>query len=266
MQHRFATPLVLLGASAVSLFLAGCAAGPTRGPNGSPLSDIRTGNWQVSSSAAPAVHLPAISGSLQGSAAALTGTFHSKSLTACVAPTAVFSVSGTTDNTGLVTLSGPLAGGTLTVSGTLSTDGQSLTNATYNVAGGTCGFVAPALAQAQAYMPISGAYTGTFHDGDGQIATVQATLTQSADANEDGNYTLTGTATPNNPCFSASVPISATAVSGGNFTFTYTDPNTSSSVTATGLFSADATTLTVTGWTSSGTCGSDSGTGSMAHG
>ena len=176
-----------------------------------------------------------------------------------------FAVSGKADSKGLVTLAGPVAGGTLTLSGTLAADGQSLTDATYNVAGGACGFLAPASAQAQVYMPISGAYSGTFRDGDGQIATVQATLSQSADANGDGNYTLTGTAAPNNPCFSASVPVSATTVSGGNFTLTYTDPNTSNSVTATGLFSADASTLTVTNWTSSGSCGSDSGTGTMTH-
>ena len=265
LQHRFAKPLVLLGASAVSLLLAGCAAGPTRGPNGSPLPDIRTGNWQVSSSAAAAIRLPAISGSLQGSTAALTGTFHSKSQIACVAPTAAFSVSGKADHTGLITLTGPVAGGTLTITGTLAADGQSLSNATYNVSGGACAFLATVSAQAQAYMPISGAYTGTYRDGDGQIATVQATLNQSADANGDGNYTLTGTAAPNNPCFSPSVPISATTVSGGNFTFTYTDPNTNNSVTATGLFSGDASTLTVTGWTSSGSCGSDNGTGTMTH-
>ena len=262
MQHRFATSLVLLGTSVVSLLLAGCATGTVRGPNGSPLPDIQTGNWQVSSSAAAAVHLPSISGSLQGSAAALTGTFHSKSSAACIAPSAAFAVTGQADNTGLVTLSGPLAGGTLTVSGTLSSDGKSLTNATYNVAGGTCAFVAPAVAQAQVYMPISGSYTGTYRDGDGQVATVQATLTQTTDANGDGNYALTGTATPNNPCFAASVPVSATTVSGGNFTFTYTDSN-NNSVTATGLFSSDASTLTVTGWTSSGSCGSDTGTGTM---
>ena len=265
MQHRSAIPLVLLGASAVSLFLAGCTGGPTRGPTGSPLPDIHTGNWQVSSSAAAAMHLPSISGSLQGSAGALTGTFHSKSQTACVAPGTAFTVSGQANSAGLLTLSGPVAGGRLTVSGTLAEDGQSLQNATYNVTGGACAFASPASAQAQAYMPISGAYSGTFKDGDGQIATVQATLNQSTDANGDGNYPLTGAAAPNNPCFSASVPVSATAVSGGNFTFTYTDPNTNNSVTATGLFSADASTLTVTGWTSSGSCGSDSGTGTMTH-
>ena len=264
-QHRFATPLVLLGASAVTILMAGCAAGPVRGPNGSPLPEVRTGNWQVSSTSAAAIRLPSISGSLAGSAAALTGTFHSKSQAACVSPATAFAVSGKADSTGLFTLSGPVAGGSLTVTGTLSADGQSLSDASYNVTGGACAFVAPADAQAQVYMPISGAYTGTFQDADGRIATVQATLNQSADANGDGNYTLTGTAAPSNPCFSASVPISATTVSGGNFTFTYADPNTGNSVTANGFFSADASTLTVSGWTSSGSCGSDSGTGTMTR-
>ena len=225
-----------------------------------------TGNWQFSSSATPAVRLPAISGVLSGSSAATTGILHSQTASACIAPASSFEVSGSADKNGLVTLTGPLSGGTLTLSGTLSADGKSLTGASYNVAGGSCAFAKAADATAQAYMPISGTYTGGFTDADGQIATVTATLNQSANANGDGNYTLTGTATPaNNPCFVGTIPISATQVTGQTFTFTYTDPQTTNSVTATGTFSSDASTLTIQPWNSSGPCGTDSGTGSMTR-
>ena len=246
--------------------LTGCAANSTTTGNPAPLAAMVTGNWQISSSATAAVRLPAISGVLSGTSVAATAILHSQSAAACIAPASSLEVSGSADKNGLVTLAGPLAGGSLTITGTLSADGKSLTGASYNVAGGSCGFAKAADATAQAYMPISGTYTGSFTDADGQIATVTATLNQSADANGDGNFTLTGTANPaNNPCFLGAVPISSTQVTGQTFTFTYTDPNTTNSVTATGTFSSDASTLTIQPWTSSGPCGADTGAGSMTR-
>ncbi len=263
-QHRFTTP-VLAATSALTLLLAGCAATVTRGPNGSPLPEFVAGNWQVRAQAQTGGNLPAISGALSGNSGAIAGIFHSNAQNACIAPADAFKVTGSSDASGNVTLSGPLAGGTLTVSGTLAADGKSLSNATYNVAGGSCGFAKAAIATAQVYMPISGVYTGSFADASGQVATVQATLNQSPDANGDGNYTLSGSASPNSPCFAASVPISNTTVTGGAFTFTYTDSTTANSVTATGTFSSDASTLNSIQWTSSGPCGADTGTGSMSR-
>ena len=249
--------------SLLPLLLTGCSATST-GASASKAAFV-AGNWQFSSVAPAAVHLSGISGELSGSAAAVTGILHAQLASACVAPTTALTVAGSADANGALTLTSAVAGGTLTINGNLAADGRSLSNATYNVAGGTCAFAKPADAVAQAYMPLSGSYTGTFRDGDGLIATVQANLTQSADANGDGNYTLTGTATPNNPCFSTTVPILNTSVTGGNFTFTYTDPNTTNSVTANGTFSNDASTLTVANWTLSGPCGADTGTGSMTR-
>ena len=262
-RHLFST--LFVGASLLPLLLTSCMASTVKGPNGSPLPDVRTGNWQVSSSDAAAAGLSTLAGSLTGTSASLSGVFHSQSVRSCVVPKSPILVNGAVDQAGKVTLTGPLAGGTVTISGDLSADGKSLGETTFNVAGGTCGFTRAALAQAEVYMPISGVYNGTYRDADGQIAAVQATLNQSADSNGDGNFTLTGSASPNNPCFSASVPISSTTVSGGNFSFTYTDPGTGNSVTAAGTFSDDASTLTVTNWTSSGPCGADSGTGAMAR-
>ncbi len=258
--------LFFLSALLTAALLTGCAANSTTGSSVVAVPAMVTGNWQFSSSATPAVRLPAISGVLSGASTAVTGILHSQTASACIAPANSFEVSGSAGKNGLMTLTGPLSGGTLTISGTLSADGKSLTGASYNVTGGSCGFAKAAIATAQAYMPISGTYTGSFTDADGQIATVTATLNQSADANGDGNFTLTGTATPaNNPCFVGTIPISATQVTGQTFTFTYTDPNTTNSVTATGTFSSDASTLTIQPWTSSGPCGADSGIGSMTR-
>jgi len=242
-----------------TLLFAGCGNNAT--PKAVPVSV--TGNWQISSSAKAAVKLPALSGSFSGTSAALTGILHSDSTSACVPPTTPIAVSGSTNSKDITTVTGQsLADGTLTLSGTLAADGKSFTDATYTVSGGTCAFATPAIATAQAFSPISGSYNGTFSDVDGPVLTLTgATLTQSPASNADGNFTLSGSATFNNPCFSNSVSVSNTQVTGGSFTLTYADPNTMNSVVVSGTFSQDGTTLTVTDWTLTGSCGPDSGTG-----
>ncbi|MGI4829346.1 MAG: hypothetical protein ACRYFU_14310 [Janthinobacterium lividum] len=260
-RTRFSAALA--SASLLPLLLAGCAGGPTRGPSGSPLPDLVSGNWQISSSTPAAVHLPAISGTLAGSSAAITGVLHTQTASACTNPSNSFEVSGAADKNGNVTLSGSLAGGQLTVTGSLAADGKSLEEATYTVAGGTCALATSVKATAAVYSSLNGTYAGNFSDSDGQVATVQATFSQSS-PNANGDYTITGSATPvNNPCFTGTVPLTNTLVTGNTFTFTYTDPASSNSVTATGTFSADASSLSVGSWTSSGSCGPDAGTGTL---
>ena len=263
MLHRSCRSIALASLSLLPLVLSGCASGVTRGPSSSPLPDLATGNWQFSSSAAPAARLSALSGTLSGNATAIAGVLHTQSATACVAPAESFEVAGAADENGMVTLSGPVASGTLTVTGTLSSDGKSLEDASYTVSGGKCAMAATAKATAQAYPPLSGTYSGAFQDADGQVATVVANFSQSS-PNANGDYTISGTATPvNNPCFFGTIPVTNTQVTGNTFTFTYSDPATNNSVTANGTFSANASTLTVGTWTSSGSCGPDAGTGTM---
>ena len=261
-NSSFVTTLGLTLISLVSL--NGCSGNGALTPGAPAAPALAAGNWQISSTDPAAAHLSVLSGSLSGSAEALHGVLHPQGKAACIAATTLVEVSGSEDSSGVTTLHGQLGDGVLTLGGTLAKDGRSLTEATYTVAGGTCAFAKPATATAQAYMPISGNYQGSFADADGQVGQIYATLNQSPDANGDGNYTLTGTATlPNNPYFPNSVSISATQVSGGNFTFTYSDSG--NSVTATGTFSSDAATLTVADWTSSGNGGPDSGSGSMTR-
>lgn len=240
--------------------LTGCSVNSVTG-SATALPAIATGNWQFSSPAAAAVKLPALSGELSGSSAALSGIFHAQSASACIAPAAAFEVSGAVKATGAVTLTGPIAGGTLTVTGTLAADGKSLTEATYNVSGGACAFAQTASATAQAYMPINGTYIGTFSDASGPVIAVTAQLQQSDLSNTTGNFTLTGTGTfPSNGCFASPVTVSNTQVTGGSFTMTYADTGGSgNSVTASGTFSPDATTLTITSWQLTGSCGPDTG-------
>jgi len=249
----------------VSALLSGCSDETITNPSA---AISVTGNWQIASTAAAASKLSALSGAFTGTSASLTGILHSNSASACIAPAAAFGVTGSTNSTGVTTITGAnVAGGVLTFSGNLAANGKSLSNTTYNVAGGSCAFAAAVTgATAQDYAPITGNYTGSFSDPNGQLITVAASLTQSPTADANGNFTLSGTGTfPSNPCFNSPVTISNTQVTGGSFTFTYADPATQNSVTSNGTFSSDGTTLTVTNWTLAGPCGPDSGTGLLTE-
>ena len=256
--------LARLTLSGSLLGLVGCATGVDRVPvNASAISV--TGNWQFASTDTSAAKLAALSGELTGSSApnaTITGIFHADSASACVAPSTAFEVSGSATTASLVTLTGTLAGGKITIAGTLAADGLSLTNPTYTVTGGTCAFTSTAKATAHVYSSITGNYAGSFSDASGQVISITATLTQTPASDTDGNFQLSGTGTmPNNPCFPTTVSVSNSQVTGGSFNLTYTDATTQNSVSTLGTFSADGSTLTVTQWTLSGPCGSDTGTG-----
>lgn len=220
-----------------------------------------SGNWQVSATG-NGVTLPKISGSLVGADETFTGVLHADSTTGCATATQPITITGKTDDKGVITLAGPVAGGTLTISGGLSPDGRSLTNATMNVDGGQCAFTSAVQAQVQNYSSVTGNYAGTFSDADGPVMNVTAALTQAPDGDSDGNFTLSGTGNFGaNPCFVSPVTVVNSLVTGGNFVINYTDNTTGNSVTATGTFSTDGSTLTVTNWSLTGPCGADQGTG-----
>jgi hypothetical protein len=249
----------------VLMLLAGCADdGVVFDTPQNPIS----GNWQVSTSSGT-VPLPRISGSLTDNAdnvgsATVTGIFHADATTGCSIITDAIAITGTTDSKGVTTLTGPVAGGTLTISGTLAADGRSLSNATVNVSGGQCAFVSAAQATVQNYSSVAGTYAGSFADAGGPVMNVTATLSQSPAGDTNGNFTLSGTGSfGTNPCFISPVNVVNSAVTGGNFVLTYTDNTKGNSVTATGTFSADGTTLTVTNWSLTGPCGADSGIGTL---
>jgi hypothetical protein len=252
--------------SLLSILLAGCNAALT--PSAvTPQAIPVTGNWQISSSAAAARALPAISGELSGSSAAITGILHAGAAATCVSPTTAFAVSGSADAQNVLTLTAlNVGGGTLTITGTLAADGKSLSGASYTVTGGACALPGAVKANAQVYSPVTGTYTGSFADSDGQAITVNASLTQTPNADTDGNFQLSGTGTfPQNPCFISPVTVTNSQVTGGTFTLTYADSTTANSVTATGTFSPDGTSLTVTQWTLTGPCGPGSGTGLLTR-
>jgi hypothetical protein len=265
MPFRRSQITIALSTLVLMLSAAGCADdGVIYDTPQNPIS----GNWQVSTSSGT-VPLPRISGSLTDNAtnlgsAGVTGILHADATTGCATITDAIAITGTTDSKGVTTLTGPVAGGTLTISGTLAADGRSLSNATVNVSGGQCAFVSAAQATVQNYSSVAGTYTGTFADAGGPVMNVTATLSQSPDGDTNGNFTLSGTGSfGTNPCFISPVNVVNSAVSGGNFVLTYTDNTKGNSVTATGTFSPDGTTLTVTNWSLTGPCGADSGIGTL---
>jgi hypothetical protein len=245
-----------------TLLLSGCSDAGTSTLN-SAQPALVSGNWQVSSSSANAKNIASFSGVFTTQAGKTTAIVHTQSANACVAPNASFELAGTPDEKGNIALTGPLGKGTLTLSGTVAPDGKSLTNATYNVTGGACALAQAVPASAQNFQPITGSYTGNFADADGNIATVAANFSQSTTPDANGNFTLAGTATVtnNNPCFPGALTLTNTQVTGGTFTYTLTPSGSTNgnSVVATGTFASDASTLSITSWTSSGTCGADTG-------
>ena len=245
------------------LLLSGCSAPAPFYP--SSIASV-SGNWQIAATSAAAPQLPSISGALIGTGASMTGILHSNSTSACVPPTQPFSVQGSTDAHDLTTLTGSLAGGTLTITGTLSDNARTLENAAYLVTGGSCAFASttPIHVTAKAYSPITGNYAGSFSDPDGHLIDITASLAQSPASDPNGNFTLSGTGTfPFNPCFNSPVTISNTQVTGGSFNLTYPDTTTTNSVAVAGTFTPDGTTLNVTNWTLTGPCGPDHGIGTL---
>jgi len=253
----FAASLVLM------LSLAGCADDGVVYDNQAtaPVS----GNWQMNSSVA-GLALPSLSGALIGSGTSVTGVLHADATTGCATANQAISVAGSTNASGVTTMSGGVAGGTLVITGTLAADGRSLTGATYNVTGGQCAFASAAVATIQNYASVTGTYSGSFNDSASKVIDITANLTQAPDGDTDGNFQLSGTGNfGTNPCFTSPVTVTNSQVTGGSFILTYTDAVKGNSVTADGTFSTDGKTLTVTHWTLTGPCGADSGTGSLTQ-
>ena len=262
---RSVLPVLLLPFSTL-----GCSSGlrqPVVNPN--PLSV--SGNWELTSSSAQAAPLPQLSGSFSGNSSAITGLFHTTVAGACITPQTIVTLSGKADaDLRLSLTSTPFDDGSvLTITGTLVADGHSISDASYNVVGGSCAFaagvgssVAPPMIVTQ-YQTISGNYSGNFMDVDGDSLPVAATLTQTTQPDANGMFHLTGNATfPGNPCLTSPVVTDST-VTGSSLSATYSQQQNgqTNTVVASGTFNQDASVLTITNWTFSGGCGADNGTG-----
>jgi hypothetical protein len=187
-------------------------------------------------------------GALQSSGGTVTGTLHAISsvFPQCVSITQDLPATGTIDTNGDLTLTVPIAGGTATISSTITTP-ESYTNGTWQIVGGACTMPATAIEIAQ-FAPATGTYTGVVNVMNtttnlpipGTATNLTVTLTQSTTPNTDGQFPLSGTITATGAC-TASLTITNEFVTGGIFIPNLTQP--SSSVNFTGGILPTATTL-----------------------
>jgi len=253
--------------------LSGCSTQTTSTASTSTAFAQASGNWQFSSSATASARLSSFGGSLSVEGNTVTGTLHALSSKGqCVGTSIPLPVTGSIDGSRRLTLTGPLSGGTLNLSGTLAEDGKSLTGASYGVRGGACPLSTPTISArdsgapvtAQQYQPVSGTYTGTLTTSDGQTFTLTSNLTQTSQPDSNGVYHVSGTAaSPGNTCVPNSLPATASTIDGGSISTTYTDPATGTSITASGTTSPDGQAITLSNWTIQSPCGSDTGTGTL---
>jgi hypothetical protein len=262
--------------SLLALLLAGCASTSSNSSNFAAATSytVASGNWAIAPqpAAGNSAPVPAASGSLLRAAdGTLTGTFRLSPAPACLPPATNLAVTGSVDAKGQLHLaSEPINGATWTLTGQLAADGRSLTASTTSLSGGAC---APVTASAAGtlYTPISGTYAGSFTDASGVTVPVSTTLTQTSAPDANGQYHLSGSATfPSNPCF-ASPAVTDSLVTGNSLSASYSPQQgpvsslVTSTVSASGTFNADATTLTITAYSvAGGDCDGDTGTGLLS--
>lgn len=224
MLHGFR--LVLLIPLAV---LVGCGVSATPPiPSGNYLN--LTGDWVAlapPSSVTP-LSLPTpvgdFIGALQSSGSTVTGTFRaiSTAFPECVDFTQDLPVTGTIDLNNKATLTIPIAGGTATITATITTP-ESYTSATWQIVGGACAMPTTAIQIAE-FAPATGTYTGVLNVIDtttnlpvpGTATNVTATLVQSTTPNADGQFPLSGTLTATGAC-TGTFTVTNQVVSGGIF-------------------------------------------------
>ena len=262
MQNRSRTtfaPLPVAGLSfTLALLLAGCGMANTPLQVGTSLS----GNWTFTpASAGVVLNLGFMQGAYEtvSAIARLNGS-------SCISPASNILLTGSVglDNK-MVLVSAPFSGTTLTLQGQVSGDGKGIAAAAWSFAGGSCASLGKAAVTATSYSAIGGTYSGTFVDSDSNSLPVSALLQQTSQADQNGQFSLSGTATfPSNSCFVNQPSITTSTVTGSNLSMTYADTGSSTTLTAVGTFNAQATQLTITNWSvSGGPCNGDSGSGSL---
>ena len=260
MQNRTLAVLAVVPVLGVALLLAGCGLANTPLQVGTSLS----GNWAFTPASSGAVlNLGFMQGAYEqvSAIARLNGV-------SCVSPTTDILLTGSVggDNQ-MMLVSSAFNGTTLTLQGQVSGDGKGIAAASWNFAGGNCGSMGKANVSATNYSAINGTYTGTFVDGSGNPIAVSALLEQTSQPNLDGQFSLSGTATfPGNSCFANQPSVTTSQVTGNSLSMTYTDTLGATTMTAIGSLNAQATQLTITGWSiSGGKCNGDGGTGSLTE-
>lgn len=257
MHNRFSACLLAAVGGFVCALLAGC------GQVNSPLrvGTAMAGNWSFANSSNVVLNLGFTQGAYETVSAVgrLTGS-------SCVSAATDIPLTGSVDGNNNVTLiSSPFGGTTLTIKGEVAANGKGMAAATWAFAGGQCASLGTASVTATNYNTIGGTYVGTFLDSNNNSMGVSAFLQQTTQPDQDGQFSVSGSATfPANSCFTAQPTVTSSLVTGDSLSMTYTDPGSGAVLTATGSFNSAATQLTIASWTiTGGSCNGDAGTGSL---
>ena len=250
----------LLGIASLALLLAtGCNSSNVISTQ--PVQALK-GNWVFAAQSAQTVpsNLTLNAGLSSQSSGAVTAVAHLAGAS-CVSANTGIVLAGSVDSLGKFALnSQPFAGTTLAIKGQVAADGKSVSAAKWTFSGGSCAALGTASLAATQFSQVNGNYTGTFVDANNNQLPVTATLTQTTQPDQNGQFHLSGSANfPNNPCFTQPV-VTDSLVTGSSLSATYAQG--AASITAAGTFNSDATQLTITSWqVTGGQCDGDSGTG-----
>lgn len=287
LRRRLATIGGLGLAGLIAGLLSGCslsansltATAPTTAGDSAVSWASVAGNWGFASAGTPASanRLTSLGGSLAVNGSSVTATLHPLVSGQCLASSEILTLTGTISSGGALTLAGESAKGvSVKIGGTLATDRHSLENPALAAVGAACSGATPHLSglarprdgvgiTAQQYQPVSGTFSGTLTDVDGDSFPLTTTVSEIAQPDTDGTYHIQGTANaPDNACVPGAVTATASVLSGGSISATYSDGN-GTTITASGYASADGTTIALTSWQITGACGTASGSGTLTR-
>jgi hypothetical protein len=223
------------------LVLTGCGSTtPSTASTPAPTPTNVTGNWQFEINlplqpvsgpiVLPTNPITGVFGSLNSSGKSVAAVLHATPLTIphCVEEDTALPFTGTTDSSGNLSLTAPLAGGVATISANLLTS-QTVTlpdgtvrnepffSGTYQVVGGSCAQPSITL-NIFSVSNITGTFTGTLtavsiNNPPPPSSTITATFVQASAPDANGKYPLSGTITSTGGC-NATYTFSSGAVSG----------------------------------------------------
>ena len=243
----------------VSLLATGCSTTQS----GSALSGTTiSGNWSFTAPASQSAPAPLTlnAGFTEGTDQTVNAVAHLSGAQCVSAATGIVLTGSVRTNNQLVLTSKPFAGTTLLLKGQMAAGGKAISDASWSFSAGSCAALGATAVKATDYSEINGTYSGTFVDSDNNQLAISATLTQTTQPDENGQYHLSGSASfPGNPCFTQPI-VTDSLVTGSSVSTTYSQEG--ASITAVGTFNSAATELTVTNWmVTGGLCDGDTGTG-----
>jgi hypothetical protein len=245
------------------------------GTTGTQINSSLNGNWlfTITATSGPAP-FASVDGSISeesiinssGQTTPMVASLQISQPSTCFAGLTLVPFNGTLSTTSLNLYSFAVNGQYVNITATSNTAGTSITG-NYTVSDGCANGYTGSLIGTR-YSPLTGTYAGQFI-GAPTTSSMSAPLTQSSNANGDGSFPVTGTATFTGiSCFtSGTLASGAGKVIGNNTKLAFTTNETSSStVTLIGTFDAAADTITATSiQVAGGSCSGSLGTASLVN-